>query len=133
GASFVITQFHTSMMFAPNLVGTANAVTGGWGNLGGGVTNLLMPLMAAGFAAMGWVSDADAWRLAMVVPGVILLILAFIYYRYTTDTPAGNFKDLAPKDKSTRKNEKGALVVALRDYRVWVLTLAYAACFGIEI
>ncbi|MCH5683950.1 hypothetical protein LWM68_06535 [Niabella sp. W65] len=35
GASFVITQFHTSMMFAPNIKGTANAVAGGWGNLGG--------------------------------------------------------------------------------------------------
>ena len=31
GASFVITQFHTSVMFAPNVVGTANATVGGWG------------------------------------------------------------------------------------------------------
>ena len=30
GASFVITQFHTSIMFAPNVVGTANAAVGGW-------------------------------------------------------------------------------------------------------
>ena len=27
GASFVITQYHTSLMFAPNCVGTANATT----------------------------------------------------------------------------------------------------------
>lgn len=134
GASFVITQFHTSMMFAPNIVGTANAVTGGWGNLGGGVTNLVMPLIAAGFAAMGFVSEADSWRLAMVVPGIILLIMAFIYYRYTTDAPAGNFSDLQKKDVSAyQKKSKGSLVEALQDYRVWVLTLAYAACFGIEI
>lgn len=134
GASFVITQFHTSMMFAPNIVGTANAVTGGWGNLGGGVTNLVMPLIAAGFAAMGFVSEADSWRLAMVVPGVILLIMAFIYYRYTTDAPAGNFSDLQKKNVSAyQKKSKGSLVEALQDYRVWVLTLAYAACFGIEI
>ncbi len=133
GASFVITQFHTSMMFAPKIIGTANAVTGGWGNLGGGVTNVLMPLIAAGFAAMGLVSDADSWRLAMVVPGAILLVMAFIYYRYTTDTPAGNFKDLASRKKAVQKDGKGALKVALLDYRVWILTLAYAACFGIEI
>ncbi|MEC3878218.1 MFS transporter [Parapedobacter sp. 10938] len=131
GASFVITQFHTSMMFAPQIVGTANAVTGGWGNLGGGVTNLLMPLIAAGFAAMGLVSEADSWRLAMVVPGAILLVMAFVYYRYTTDTPAGNFRDVA--HRGTTRKEKGALKVALRDYRVWILTLAYAACFGIEL
>ena len=134
GASFVITQFHTSMMFAPNIVGTANAVTGGWGNLGGGGTNLAMPLIAAGFAAMGLVSEADSWRLAMVVPGVILLLMAFIYYRYTLDTPAGNFKDLEKTDAAgQQKKGKGSLMVALRDYRVWVLMLAYAACFGIEI
>lgn len=134
GASFVITQFHTSMMFAPNIVGTANAVTGGWGNLGGGVANLAMPLIAAGFAAMGLVSDGDSWRLAMVVPGAILLIMAFIYYRYTTDTPAGNFSDLKKGDAAVQqKRRKGLLMVTLRDYRIWVLTLAYAACFGIEI
>src|SRR6516164_3826332 len=32
GASFVITQYHTSVMFAPNVVGTANAAAAGWGN-----------------------------------------------------------------------------------------------------
>src|SRR5690606_560802 len=97
-APFVITQFHTSMISAPKNVGSANAVTGGWGNLGGGVTNLAIPLIAAGFAAMGCVSEADSWRVAMVVPGIILLLMAFIYYRHTTDTPAGNFSDLQKTD-----------------------------------
>lgn len=131
GASFVITQFHTSMMFAPNVIGTANAVTGGWGNLGGGVTQLIMPLIAAGFAGLGFVSQANSWRIAMVVPGVILLIMAFIYYKYTKDTPAGNFKDLEVVKVKTA--QKGSFMTALKDYRTWVLALAYAACFGIEI
>jgi NNP family nitrate/nitrite transporter-like MFS transporter len=46
GASFVITQYHTSVMFAPNVVGTANA-SAGWGNAGGGAAQGLMPLLAA--------------------------------------------------------------------------------------
>ena len=50
GAAFVITQYHTSVMFAPNVVGTANATTAGWGNLGGGVTQMVMPLLLAGGA-----------------------------------------------------------------------------------
>jgi NNP family nitrate/nitrite transporter-like MFS transporter len=131
GASFVITQFHTSMMFAPHVVGTANAVTGGWGNLGGGLTNLIMPLLAAGFAGLGFVSVADSWRLAMVVPGVILLIMAYIYYKYTKDTPAGNFKELNRTNNHLVK--KVSFFTALKDYRTWILSLAYAACFGIEI
>ncbi|MEC8568560.1 MAG: MFS transporter, partial [Pseudomonadota bacterium] len=44
GASFVITQYHTSVMFAPNVVGTANAASAGWGNAGGGATQAIMPL-----------------------------------------------------------------------------------------
>jgi len=132
GASFVITQFHTSMMFAPNIIGTANAVTGGWGNLGGGVTNLVMPLIAAAFVGMGFVSQLDSWRIAMVVPGIILLIMAYIYYKYTQDTPQGNFKKLSG-DGRINKKKNGSFLLALKDYRVWILTLAYAACFGIEI
>lgn len=130
GASFVITQFHTSMMFAPNIVGTANAVAGGWGNLGGGVTNLVMPLVAAGFVALGYTDTANSWRYAMVIPGVILLVMAWIYYRYTKDTPAGNYNELR---KSQQAKAKGSFAIAVKDYRTWALAFAYAACFGIEI
>ena len=130
GASFVITQFHTSMMFAPNIVGTANAVAGGWGNLGGGVTNLVMPLIAAAFVGLGYIDKGDSWRYAMIVPGVLLLVMAFIYYRYTKDTPRGNFSEI---EQGSKEKKKGTFLIALKDYRTWVLTLAYAACFGIEI
>ena len=130
GASFVITQFHTSMMFAPNIVGTANAVAGGWGNLGGGVTNLVMPLIAAAFVALGYIGTENSWRYAMIIPGVLLLVMSFIYFRYTKDTPAGNYQDI---ERNKPGAKKGTFLIALKDYRTWILTLAYAACFGIEI
>ena len=130
GASFVITQFHTSVMFAPNIVGTANAVAGGWGNLGGGVTQLVMPLIAAAFVGLGYVDKANSWRYAMVVPGILLLIMAFVYYRYTKDTPQGNYDEI---QRVTKEKKKGSFLLAMKDYRTWVLALAYAACFGIEI
>jgi len=41
GATFVCTQFWTSQIFAKEFVGTANATSAGWGNLGGGVTQVL--------------------------------------------------------------------------------------------
>ncbi|CAM9549213.1 unnamed protein product, partial [Heterosigma akashiwo] len=37
GCVFVPCQYWTSQMFAKNCVGSAQALTGGWGNLGGGV------------------------------------------------------------------------------------------------
>lgn len=130
GASFVITQYHTSVMFAPNVKGTANAVAGGWGNMGGGATQIIMPLIAAAFVGLGWVSTANSWRLAMIVPGAILFIMAFVYYRFTEDTPKGNFESL---DLPVQLKKQNTLLIAAKDYRTWILTIAYAACFGVEI
>jgi NNP family nitrate/nitrite transporter-like MFS transporter len=127
GASFVITQFHTSMMFAPNIKGTANAVTGGWGNLGGGVTNMVMPLIFAAIVGFGY-TKGEAWRYAMIVPGVMMLVMAFIYYKYTKDTPAGNYDEIGHKQKRTKTDWS-----VLADWRIWALTLAYAMCFGMEL
>src|SRR3954452_18623838 len=100
GASFVITQFHTSMMFAPNVKGTANAVAGGWGNLGGGVTNMVMPLIFAAIVGLGF-TKGEAWRYAMIVPGLMMLIVAFLYYKFTKDTPEGNYDEIG-RTKVTR-------------------------------
>lgn len=128
GSSFVITQFHTSMMFAPNIKGTANAVTGGWGNLGGGITNMVMPLIFAAIVGAGF-TKAEAWRYAMIVPGVLMLIMAFIYNKYTKDTPNGNYDEIGHTKTSSSKTDWSILA----DWRVWALTLSYAMCFGMEI
>jgi MFS transporter, NNP family, nitrate/nitrite transporter len=131
GASFVITQFHTSAMFAPNIKGTANAVAGGFGNAGGGAANFFMPMIAAAFVSAGWCTKADSWRYAMIIPGVMLLVCAFLYFKYTKDTSAGNLKEIeAVKVETTGEN---TFWIALKDYRTWILTIAYAACFGVEI
>jgi NNP family nitrate/nitrite transporter-like MFS transporter len=110
--------------------GTANAVAGGWGNTGGGATQIIMPLIAAGFVGLGWVSTANSWRLAMIVPGIILFLMAFVYYRYTKDTPAGNLDEIESPVATKKQN---TLLLAAKDYRTWILTIAYAACFGVEI
>jgi len=128
GASFVITQFHTSMMFAPKIKGTANAVTGGWGNLGGGVTNMVMPLIFAAIVGFGY-TKAEAWRYAMIVPGTMMLIIAWVYYKYTKDTPNGNYDEIGYKKGKSSKTDYSILA----DWRIWALTMAYAMCFGMEI
>jgi len=128
GASFVITQFHTSMMFAPNIKGTANAVAGGWGNLGGGITNMVMPIIFATIVGFGF-TKGEAWRYAMIVPGVMMLIAAVLYHKYTKDTPAGNYSEIG-KTKSVKEKTDWSV---LKDWRIWALTFAYAMCFGMEI
>lgn len=43
GASFVPCQVWSTAFFDKNIVGTTNALTGGLGNSGGGITYFLMP------------------------------------------------------------------------------------------
>ncbi|MCL7761973.1 MFS transporter [Polaribacter sp. Z014] len=133
GASFVITQVHTSLMFAPNIVGTANATSAGWGNLGGGANRLGMPLIAAAVVAFG-VADGEAWRYSMVIAGIVCFAMGIVYYFFTTDTPKGNFSELKEAGEMvvTKKDQVGFLEV-LKDYRVWILFVVYAASFGIEL
>lgn len=128
GGSFVITQFHTSVMFAAKIKGTANAITGGWGNLGGGVTNMVMPLIFSAIIGFGYTAHT-AWRYSMIVPGILMWIVAFLYYRYTKDTPAGNYSETGRPAAAGRSTDWSLLA----DWRIAALTLAYAMCFGMEI
>ncbi len=134
GASFVITQYHTSVMFAPNVVGTANATSAGWGNLGGGVTQFAMPLLFALFVGTLGFGEAIGWRAAMIVAGGVCLLTGVAYFLCTQDAPDGNFKQLRLEGKMPdRKDANGAFWQACKDYRVWALFLIYGACFGIEL
>ncbi len=127
GASFVITAVHTSAMVPRHAVGLATATTAGWGNLGGGVAQLVMPLAAGGMVALGTTSDPlERWRPAMLLPAGLMLLVAFLYARFTADRPPD-----APAPSKAGSTERFGTVV--RDARVWALFVAYAACFGIEL
>ena len=136
GASFVITQYHTSVMFAPNVVGTANATTAGWGNLGGGTTQIIMPLVFAGIVSLG-VSHSLGWRLAMVVPGMVLFLTGIAYFLLTRDAPDGDYRELRARGELPPAGHLRDTWTGFRraaaDYRVWALFMVYAGCFGIEL
>ncbi|WP_050451834.1 MFS transporter [Candidatus Burkholderia verschuerenii] len=135
GASFVITQYHTSVMFAPNVVGTANATTAGWGNAGAGAAQAVVPMLVAAAIALG-VGVASAWRVALIVPGLVMPVMAFFYWRYTQDCPQGDFATLRREGIAIDGGKKGgwqSFLTACSNYRVWMLFVTYGACFGVEV
>jgi len=136
GASFVITQYHTSVMFAPNVVGTANAAAAGWGNAGGGMAQALMPLLLGAVLMLG-VDKALGWRVALLVPGVLMLVMAVIYWCFTQDCPEGNYSEMRARGQAITGSGKGGGWASFRaasvNYRVWMLFITYGACFGVEI
>jgi len=135
GASFVVTQYHTTVMFAPRVVGTANAAAAGWGNAGGGATQATMPLLLSALLMLG-VSETMGWRVALVVPGVLMIVIGLLYYRFTQDCPQGNYAELRAAGVEIEGGKKGgwdSFRLAASNYRVWLLFITYGACFGIEL
>jgi len=135
GASFVITQYHTSVMFAPNVVGTANATSAGWGNAGAGASQAFVPLLFAGALLLG-LGETYAWRGALVVPGVALLIMSALYWRYAQDCPQGDYLALRRQGVAVGSGKNGgwgSFKAACGNYKVWMLFVTYGACFGVEV
>jgi len=132
GATFVTNQFWCSLMFAPNVVGTANATAAGWGNLGGGVTQIfIMWCLVKPFEAFGMDRNA-AWRSAMLVPPLLFLSVAAIMKLKCWDTPTAIRFTTADTGKAT-KASMWDYVDVCKDIRVVVMIFQYSACFGTEL
>jgi NNP family nitrate/nitrite transporter-like MFS transporter len=152
GSAFVTCQYWTSCMFMMEIAGTANALAAGWGNMGGGVAqvvmgSLLFPLFKVLFGGEGYNrlrvqgkdDEADrpdydrasdmAWRVILIFPAVLSLILAWVVVRYADDTPKGN--------TSKRLKEPALAATSLRlgafNLNTWLVAFQYGCCFGVEI
>merc|ERR1711988_1909659 len=124
--------FWSSLMFAPNIVGTANATAAGWGNLGGGVTQIFMIAVLFNPFVSSGMEPGTAWRVAMQVPAVLFVLCALSLKLLCQDTPTK--LRFSPSD--TGKTGGASLwdyVEALKDFRVVVMIFQYSACFGTEL
>jgi NNP family nitrate/nitrite transporter-like MFS transporter len=162
GATFVPCQFWTTQMFSSNVVGSANALVGGWGNMGAGVTYVLMPNVFAAISTR--LSDSVSWRVAMVVPASLCLIVGLMCLLFSDDCPQGNWsrrgqfdhkandeKDIEVHDankvakdtesiaesvnnvQATSRPPLRVFLAALCNINVIILMFMYACSFGIEL
>lgn len=131
-ATFVSTQFWMSSMFSPPVVGTANGVAGGWGNLGGGATQLIMPLVFSLIRDIG-AAKFTAWRIAFQVPALFQMLSAFAILLFGQDMPDGNFHGLEKSGDKPKDKFSSVFWHGITNYRGWILALTYGYCFGVEL
>ncbi|KAL3892315.1 hypothetical protein ACJMK2_004531 [Sinanodonta woodiana] len=112
GATFIPCQFWTSAMFNVKIIGTANAMVGGWGNLGGGFTFLLMPALFE-LVKMCGADEYLAWKIAIVIPAALTL-------GFDADDSCC-YRNGCAKDNCWLY------------FTVFVLFVQYGLCFGVEI
>ncbi|XP_021773273.1 high affinity nitrate transporter 2.5-like [Chenopodium quinoa] len=133
-ATFVSTQYWMSCMFSPKVVGIANGQSGGWGNLGGGVANLLMPLLYS-FILNNTKADTPftAWRVSFFLPAFLQMFSAFAVMLLGQDLPDGNFLKLQKSGEMHKDNARKIVYHAVTNYRGWITAIGYGFCFGVEL
>lgn len=130
-ATFVPCQFWCSVMFNARIVGTANAVAAGWGNMGAGLTHLIMPYIFSGIAKHQ--PDFIAWRCAYFIPGFAQILIGLAVLTFGQDLPDGNYAALRKAGKKDKAKTNMELFAAIKNYRTWLLVLNYGYCFGVEL
>lgn len=93
GGSFVPCQVWSTGFFDKNVVGTGNAFTAGFGNAGGGVTYFLMPAIFDSLVYQSGLAPHKAWRVAFIVPFIIIVTTAITLLLVCPDTPTGKWSD----------------------------------------
>ncbi|CCG84626.1 protein of unknown function [Taphrina deformans PYCC 5710] len=90
GGTFVPCMVWTTQFFDKPIVGRANALAGGWGNAGGGVTFFIMPAVVSSLMSNQHYKLGKAWRLAFpACPLAILIFVAVLVLVFGHDTPTG--------------------------------------------
>ena len=127
-------QYWTSRMFTKEVVGTANAMAGGWGNLGGGVTQLVMGSVLFPLFKLIYGGNSDeAWRTVCVVPAVVTFATGMLLYSFSDDCPKGNYDQLKMHGSMPPVSAAASFRSGSMNFNSWLLFLQYGCCFGVEL
>jgi len=140
GSTFVMCQCWTQRMFCKEIVGVANGLVGGWGNVGGGATQLVMgtalyPLFVAIWGGIDAEGNAPpmAWRTVTLVPAFVAFCTGIIVIKTSDDCPKGNYKTLKMSGEMPEISAAASFRGGAVDINTWLLYLQYACCFGVEL
>ena len=134
GGTFVMCEYWTSKMFCKEVVGTANAIVAGWGNLGAGVTQIVMgSLLFPTFKVIYGGDASAAWRTVSIVPAVIGFISGVAVYFIADDEPRGNYSELIAQKARKPVGFWESWLGGSMHLNTWYLAIQYACCFGVEL
>lgn len=104
GATFVPCQVWCTGFFDKSIVGTANAISGGWGNAGGGITYFIMPAVFDALVTQHHMTPSKAWRVTFIVPLVCIMACAAGMAFLCEDSPLGRWSEREERIQENLRN-----------------------------
>ena len=121
-------------MFDMSIVGFTNGIVGGWGNVGGGLSQIVMGTLLFPFFRDFVFADADnsserAWRTVGVIPAAIAVITAIVVFRTSEDCPDGNYKALKKEGRMVEVSAMASFRDGAIDFEHLALVLSVCMLF----
>ena len=74
-----------------------------------------------------------AWRTIFVIPALVAFMTGVLIIKYCDDSPTGSYADRIRNERMTLTNPWDSFCASFNNWNVWVLTIQYACCFGVEV
>ena len=134
GGTIVPVKFWVASHFAPETAGLAIATATGFGNVGAGLAQLLVGGLLMPFLQKCFKDNDDlAWRVALSIPSVFSLAVAFFFHYHADDCPLGAYREVRRAGFLTQRSAVDSFRTGALNLNAWLLFFQFGAALGIEL
>ena len=130
--SFVPSQYWITCHFVREVGGTAMAMAGGLGASGAGVTQLLTGSLVFGLIH-DYLGNDLSWRLALLFPAGLAVLIAWFTYYHSDDCPLGNYNEVKKAGLMLERSAVDSFRSGAYNLNSWILCLQYAGSCGVDL